>query len=77
MSKHRLTQTMRLVLRNLMDGKPISNGMPQTQQFNHVAANTAAAAMRKRGLTMLKPDATYTITPQGRQALQDHERGIQ
>lgn len=57
---------MRLLLQNLVDGRPIESGMTAEH-----AVNSVTGALRKRGYITMKPDATFAITPQGRAALND------
>lgn len=64
--KNRLTQPMRFVLQNLADGKPLSTGLIAGH-----AVNTVTGALRKRGFISMKADATFTITPHGRAALNE------
>lgn len=75
MSNRRLTQPMRQVLQNLIDGKPIGYA-PNTDRVAWDTSVTAATSLRKRGYVTLGADATYTITPHGREALAQHGRSI-
>jgi predicted transcriptional regulator len=72
----RLTQPMRQVLRNLIDGQPIDRGVPKLDRTATVA-HTVLSALRKRGLVEQRRDCTFEITPQGREALSKHEGATQ
>lgn len=64
--KNRLTQPMRFVLQNLVDGKPLATGLIAGH-----ALNTVTGALRKRGFIAMKADTTFAVTPQGRAALNE------
>lgn len=75
MSNRRLTQAMRQVLQNLIDGKPI-NYTPTPGSVLWDGSSAVASSLRKRGYVVLGNDAKYSITPQGREALAQHSRSI-
>lgn len=68
--KNRLTQPMRQVLQNLINGKPVGNGLT-TSNMRDVVIATVTGTLRKRGYISMRPDTTFVITPQGRAALTD------
>jgi hypothetical protein len=76
MSNRRLTQSMRQVLRNLIEGKPVQHGFMFTQVNNLDCTVSVLGGLRKRGLVTRKVDGTHEITPQGREALDQHNRSI-
>lgn len=76
MSTKRLTQPMRQVLKNLIDGQPIAAGLTVCNNRD-VMVTSIAGALRKRGFLAMQADATYKITPQGRSAYEQSVRSVQ
>jgi predicted transcriptional regulator len=68
---------MRQVLQNLIDGQPIDAKIDMAPTFRLVAIRTVAGSLRKRGLVTMDSSMNYTITPQGREALEQHKRATQ
>ena len=73
---HRLTQPARLVLQNLIDGKPADTGLVLSNT-GHKPLASVATSLRKRGYIQQCNDGGYSITTQGRQALDNHKRATQ
>ena len=72
---------MRTVLKNLSEGKKPEAGMTGIgSALAPIKANSAAtvlSALRKRGLVKMMNDASYAITQQGLNALEQAQRSTQ
>lgn len=68
----RLTQPMRQVLRNLIDGRPVDDGLTRIDASTS-PANTVLNALLRRGLVRRRRDLSYEVTALGQAALAAHE----
>lgn len=64
---------MRQVLQNLVDGKPFNQVAPNSRVLWD-SSFSVVTSLRKRGFVLMGSDTNYTITPQGREALEMHKR---